>query len=1672
MAHRRGRSVPGHREGRLHLNEGEPVNPFWSQGVQEAAMVDRLRPANLPPVRVTPESLPPVPADDWDGDETPRPVQGLSRAMGSGGGLLRSQGRMPAVAFETPSSWEPHTPGPQGTQVFRMEEEASNFNLFDFDEDLAQQSSCAGIPQVDLLGPLGGEGHRGKGQGGNDHGERQGDRLRSQGPLRQDRGGREREPPEQRQCSLDLLGDVLRGAHGDVSTLQRGRAQSPRAQSPKNPQRGGSRHRNDRGSRGLSGDHHRNDQSRSRGEDRVKDHLQGKEIRAEPKKIQPKDQKGSTLEQDLSSLLVQQLMQENEELRKRLDAINKNQPSSHGQQGQRAQQDQQRDELDTSSWESIPSRATPTTPTNRQTKDVAKVTPGGTQLPDGPPPIDKVEKDPTPPPLPPVPPMVFGGYEEHNEAGVNKWLGPQAVRVGAQQGDGDVHGFWNSRRGGIQQVPDPEAERVQRLEQELKELREALTMRRVPGQEPLGAYGAQPFQRVGPPTADPPGAQWHLRQACNDVNMRDWVQVNSGNPYLHQQESSMTGNQLGQQGGQFGNLGQGVGQHHGGGFGDPRSPLGGGVQDDRPREEELKPVTITLPKLPELGGKNQGLEAGDWMAQIRPQIADVSHRAMWWWDNLVTMTTQRYQQWLGSDPITRLNVQPPTVEELPQGFTRLEQRVTSLLMQALPKTLAAEMIANRQLGAAQIIFKVMKVYQPGGLGERQNTLQALTTTQPAGTYLEASTSLRMWQRHHSRAEELGATVPDPTLMVGALDKIMSKLLQGNPQANFRLSAFRMGAQVDTKPTAATVKQLHQMLLAEVELAMGSQDAQGKGQGSPAVKTLKDNKAGSPAQPVCRFWKSDQGCRHGAQCKFQHPAHEDGKYHCYTCGATNHKKPDCPYNSPTKEDKSNTTTGASKGSPAGGSGAGGGDGKGAGKQGGKSSKGKSGKTNRDDQKGNSAGSKDDHKNVKKVETEGGKEAPADAKGTSGAGTGETSTLVTEVSSLIKTLKTPESSSTAYRHVKTVNLRKIDMGKNQRVLIDGGATHVLRKAKSQEEWDLGEPVQVALASGTAELKQDAVTGSLLTLHDVQMIIPMAALTRLGYEVKWTGSGCKINSPDGAQLPVRLDQGCPTLPRREGVDILQRVEDHQRRETQMKLAAIRPNVELPKACPEVETVKRLKAMFPEVPADLAKEIPGFAEVDMNQVVFNRHHRRKVQRAKTLVVHLFSGDDPKFWMAQEKNGVVIICIELTKGADLRNGHLYGWLEQLARSGKIDVLLAGPPCRSVSVCRLRSLEGDDGPKIVRARHGSERFGRHDLTEEELKLVCNDNLLWMRTLWLAVQAYEANQNLEITLEQPQDPEQWKQPPADIKEKIPGWNGFPSFLAWPETEVMVKKCKLRRISFHQGALGHQTNKPTTVLTSTEELFDLQGLMSRGSSKEWPSDLNKRLELSSSLASWAPGLKNLLVKGINRVNTQTPAVCALSAVEQRQIKEWQLHVSNGHKPFRRDCAVCLEGAGRDRPRRRLQHPESYTLSIDLSGSHKKGIDQRGRPTYFMVAVYTVPVQDSFPLPEGLQQVAGGEKRRLQPPEGSPLDRDDLLEQFEKELEENLARAVAPQDLEQEDQAQAPQPGEDQEKKPEEEKDAIKKKDEDQKEGDDPWEIVSHRHEDLTAAEIRWWDVKDQF
>ena len=70
---------------------------------------------------------------------------------------------------------------------------------------------------------------------------------------------------------------------------------------------------------------------------------------------------------------------------------------------------------------------------------------------------------------------------------------------------------------------------------------------------------------------------------------------------------------------------------------------------------------------------------------------------------------------------------------------------------------------------------------------------------------------------------------------------------------------------------------------------------------------------------------------------------------------------------------------------------------------------------------------------------------------------------------------------------------------------------------------------------------------------------------------------------------------------------------------------------------------------------------------------------------------------------------------------------------------------------------------------------------------------------------------------------------------------------------------------------------------------------------------------------------------------------SQAEKRRIKEldaWRLHLENGHVPFRKDCRHCVLGSAVSMQHRRVKHPASYTLSVDLFGPlqpHERGRDE---------------------------------------------------------------------------------------------------------------------------------------
>ncbi len=311
---------------------------------------------------------------------------------------------------------------------------------------------------------------------------------------------------------------------------------------------------------------------------------------------------------------------------------------------------------------------------------------------------------------------------------------------------------------------------------------------------------------------------------------------------------------------------------------------------------------------------------------------------------------------------------------------------------------------------------------------------------------------------------------------------------------------------------------------------------------------------------------------------------------------------------------------------------------------------------------------------------------------------------------------------------------------------------------------------------------------------------------------------------------------------------------------------------------------------------------------------------------------------------------------------------------------------------------------------------------------CNgDSSLWMKTMWLAVLGtYGSNGAMDICVEQPADPGQWVQ---HWRPKPP--MGYASFLTWPETWKTMEICELWETKLDQGALGHEHTKPTTLLTTCDEVRELnETRVAQGMTKGWPAYLDDRLMEARQASEWAPGLCDVLARVIRRrVNQQVhvlppgaqrggalrdrefPTASRAAALRSSELQEaamWAAHYHAGHVPFRRDCAICLEAAGRDRPRRAIPHPSAYTWSLDLMGPFVESKDQEVlQAKYGLVTVVTIPVQDELPVVRGLQELGAGKPKYRHPSlpvwgeeESSPQEAGEW-EQGKTEQEEELTQ-----------------------------------------------------------------------
>ena len=166
-------------------------------------------------------------------------------------------------------------------------------------------------------------------------------------------------------------------------------------------------------------------------------------------------------------------------------------------------------------------------------------------------------------------------------------------------------------------------------------------------------------------------------------------------------------------------------------------------------------------------------------------------------------------------------------------------------------------------------------------------------------------SLRKWMRWKQRAQELGVTIPDPTVLARSLNKMINvkKVLELQPELAFRMALARNALQLDSIPSHEAVEKYAEHALSEVE-AIAHLEKEVK---TPATKTQmvdakvkkvdavdgknETKKAGKDIRP-CKFFLSEKGCRRGRGCKWSHDQ-KDEKMRCWSCGASEHLRKDCP-----------------------------------------------------------------------------------------------------------------------------------------------------------------------------------------------------------------------------------------------------------------------------------------------------------------------------------------------------------------------------------------------------------------------------------------------------------------------------------------------------------------------------------------------------------------------------------------------------------------------------------------------------------------------------------------------------------------------------------------------------------------------------------------------------------
>ena len=239
------------------------------------------------------------------------------------------------------------------------------------------------------------------------------------------------------------------------------------------------------------------------------------------------------------------------------------------------------------------------------------------------------------------------------------------------------------------------------------------------------------------------------------------------------------------------------------------------------KPEAIRPGTSAdqLPKLCE-ADEMAAINVGDWLHGLSGPMGDLTDGSAQWWGQVLQSLNAYYTEYIHAQAVKKLHLKPddfaaPMLKET--RWLRVDKRAASMLLQAIPDNIRAEVLANRLQTTLAILARILTIYRPGSSAERQQVLKALEQPGVANSPMDLVDSLRKWARWLKRAQDLGLQVPDPSILLRGIDQEATRLqLEKHNEVAFRANMLRYSLELDSTPSLTPVVKLQTHLLGEFE----------------------------------------------------------------------------------------------------------------------------------------------------------------------------------------------------------------------------------------------------------------------------------------------------------------------------------------------------------------------------------------------------------------------------------------------------------------------------------------------------------------------------------------------------------------------------------------------------------------------------------------------------------------------------------------------------------------------------------------------------------------------------------------------------------------------------------------------------------------------------------------